>query len=80
MVFTLHREAFGLEIIFILRNQTKGWCRIHNRLCFPLLVVKFAIDGFCIIHDPKEIKKKTRFKIGGNLGSFGITHDSKEAK
>ena len=35
----------------------KGWRKIHNRLCFPLLVVKFSIDGFCIIHDPKEIKK-----------------------
>lgn len=57
-----------------------GWRKIHNRLCFPLLVVKFAIDGFCITHDPKEIEKKTLFKIGGNLGSFGITHDSKEAK
>ena len=35
-----------------------GWRKIHNRLCFCLLVVKFAIDGFCITHDPKEIKKK----------------------
>ena len=50
--------AFGLEIIFILRNQTKGWRRIHNRLYFPLLVVKFAIDELCITHNPKEIKKK----------------------
>lgn len=57
-----------------------GWRKIHNRLCFPLLVVKFAIDGFCITHDPKEIEKKNLFKIGGNLGSFGITHNSKEAK
>ena len=54
--------AFGLEIIFILRNQTKGWRRIHNRLYFPLQVVKFAIDELCITHNPKEIKKKNPFQ------------------
>ena len=45
-----------------------GWHKIHNRLCFPLLVVKFAIDGFCITHDPKEIKKKPVSKQEGTQG------------
>ena len=54
----------------------KRWVGIKYTIGF---VLQFAIDGFCITHDPKEIKK-TLFKIGGNLGSFGITHDSKEAK
>ena len=48
-----------------------GWRKIHNRLCFPLLVVKFATDGFCITHDPKEIKKtlSERYALSKRLES-----------
>ena len=43
----------------------------YNRLCFPLLVVKFAIDGLCITHDPKEIKKtlSERYALSKRLES-----------
>ena len=78
MVFTLHRGLLVRNNLYFNKGIKRRVGVKYTIGCFPLLVVKLAIDGLCITHDPKEVKK-TRFKIGGNLGSFSITHDSKEA-
>ena len=46
---------------------------------FLYQLLSFQLMGSVLPMTLKKLKKP-RFKIGGNLGSFGITHDSKEAK